>query len=116
MVTILERLSNEVLIQVFEYLDGYHLFKAFFNTNYRFNRLLKDHQLNLKFHSKHVRNNGIIDVTMLRIMVNYLTAITLVNDKHIRMLMSACKESDFMYLHSLTLRQVRIKRGKKNIR
>jgi hypothetical protein len=109
--TVLETLSNEVLMQTFEHLDGYHLFKAFFNLNHRFNRLLKDHRLNLKFHSKHIRANDTIDPKMLRIMVKYLTAVTLVNDKHIRMLMSVCKESDFICLHSLTLRQVRIRRG-----
>ncbi len=47
-------------------------------------------------------------------MANYLTGVTLINNKHIRTFMSMCKESDFIYLHSLKLRQVRIRRGKKN--
>ncbi len=58
--TVLEILSNEILMQIFEYLDGYHLFKGFFNLNYRFNRLLKDHRLNLKSNSKYVHHQDII--------------------------------------------------------
>ena len=116
MVTVLEILSNEVIMQVFEHLDAYHLFKAFFNLNFRFNRLLTDHRLNFKFNSKHIRDNDKIDVKMWHTMVNYLTAVTLINDKHVRMFMSISKESDLIYLRSLTLRRVRIRKGKKNER
>jgi hypothetical protein len=45
-------------------------------------------------------------------MINYLTAVTLINDKHIRMFMSACKESDLIHLQSLNLHQVRLIRSK----
>jgi hypothetical protein len=103
MATVLEILSNEVLMQFFEYLDAYHLFNGFFNLNSRFNRLLTDYRLYLKFNSKHIR-----DVKIWPIMLNYLTAVTLINDKHIRMLMSISKENDFIYLQSMTLRRVRI--------
>ncbi len=112
MATVLEILSNEVLMQCFEHLDAYHLFKAFFDLNARFNRLLTDHQLHLKFNSKHIRDNDPIDVKMWHIMVNYLTAVTLINDKHIRMFMSISQESNLTHLQSLTLRQVRIRKGK----
>jgi len=47
-------------------------------------------------------------------MENYLTAVTLINDKHIRKFISMCKESDFIYLRSLILRKVCICRDKKN--
>jgi len=111
-VTELEMLCNEVLMQFFEYLDGYHLFKTFYNLNSRFNRLLTDHQQHLKFNSKYVRENDIIDNKTWSIMVNYLTAITLIKDKHIRMLMSVCNEDDLICLKSLTLRRVRITKAK----
>lgn len=114
MAIILEILSNEVIMQFFEYLDAYHLFQAFFNLNFRFNQLLKDHRLYLKLNSKYIHNNDKIDIKTWHIMVNYLTAITLINDKHIRMFMSISQESDLLYLQSLTLRQVRISKGKKN--
>jgi hypothetical protein len=112
MVTVLEILSNEVLMQLFEYLDAYHLFNGFFDLNSRFNRLLTDYRLYLKFNSKYIRDNNIIDVKMWPIMLNYLTAMTVINDKHIRMLMSISKEHDFKYLQSMTLRRVRISKRK----
>jgi len=113
MTTVLEILSNEVFMLFFEYMNAYHLFKAFFNLNSRFNRLLTDHRLYLKFNSKHIRDNDIIDMKMWHIMTNYLTAITLINDKHIRMFMLVSKENNFTYLQSLTLRRVHISRGRK---
>jgi hypothetical protein len=112
MATILEILSNEVIMQIFEYLDAYHIFKAFLNLNFRFNQLLQDHRLCLKFHSKHIYNNDVIDIETCYTMINYLTAVTLINDKHIRMFMSACKESDLIHLQSLNLHQVRLIRSK----
>ena len=112
MTTVLEILSNEILMQFFEYLDAYHLFKAFLDLNSRFNCLLEDRYLYLKFNSKHIRNNAIIDGKMWTIMMNHLTAITLINDKHIRMFMLGCKESDLMCLQSMTLRRVHISKGK----
>ncbi|CAF1354795.1 unnamed protein product [Adineta steineri] len=49
----LELLSNELLLELFEYLNTHHLLQAFFGFNDRFNQLLythfRDHQLN--FHS-----------------------------------------------------------------
>lgn len=113
MSTDLESLSNEILMQIFEYLDAYHLYKAFFHTNIRFIRLLTDHRLALKFHSKHIRENDEFDKNLWQIMANYLTAITFIHDRHIRMFMLMTKDSQFSYLHSLTFRQVRISRGMK---
>jgi len=113
MVSVLEILSDEVMMELFAYWEAYHLFKTFFNLNSRFKQLLKDHRLRLTFHSKNVCKNEIIDTEMWPVMLKYLTAITLINNKHIRMLMSVCKENDFTCLESLTLRQVRVRAGKK---
>jgi hypothetical protein len=46
-------------------------------------------------------------------MIKYLKAIILVKDKHIRMLMSVCKENDLAGLQSLILYRVRLQAGKK---
>lgn len=111
MVTVLEILSNEVLMELFEYLDAYHLFQGFFNLNIRLNRLLTDHRLNLKFHSKNLCNNT--NDILSPIMVNYLNAVTLINDRHIQMFMSVMKDNDLIYLQSLTLHHARMDRGEK---
>jgi hypothetical protein len=113
MATMLEILSDEVVIQFFEYLDAYQLFRAFFSLNSRFNRLLKDPLLYLKFNSKYVRSIDAIDVEMWHTIVSHLTAITLIHDRHIRIFMSVCREIDFMCLQSLTLRRVYIGKSKK---
>ena len=55
-----------------------------------------------------------IDTEIWGTMVNYLTAVTLINDKRVRIFMSACAESDLTNLHALSLRQVRISRSKKD--
>jgi len=110
-VSVFEILSDEVLMELFEYLDAYHLFKTFFNLNSRFNQLLKDHRLRLKFNSKHLHENETIGIEMWPI-IKRLTAITLVKDKHIRQLMSVYKENDFTCLESLTLYRVRISTAK----
>ncbi|CAF5047626.1 unnamed protein product, partial [Rotaria sp. Silwood1] len=39
-ITFLENLSNELLCEIFDYLDGYHLFQAFSNLNSRFEQLI----------------------------------------------------------------------------
>ncbi len=113
MMVVLEILSNEVLMQIFEYLDAYHLFKAFFNLNSRCNQLLKDHRLRLKLNSKYIRDNDMINPHTWHTMVHHLTAVTLINDKHIRIFMSVSKESNLPHLQSLTLRRVRISKGQK---
>ena len=110
MMTMLENLSNEILMELFEYLDAYQLSKTFFNLNSRFNQLLKDHRLRLTFNSKHIREIKIIDYLD---MIKYLKAIILVKDRHIRMLMSVCKENDLAGLQSLILYRVRLQAGKK---
>ncbi|CAF2767887.1 unnamed protein product [Rotaria sp. Silwood2] len=52
-----ERLVKEILLDIFEYLKGIHLFQAFSNLNSRFNNLLiihfRTHGLDLRTISKH---------------------------------------------------------------
>ncbi|UJR08601.1 hypothetical protein I4U23_012860 [Adineta vaga] len=115
MVKVLEILSNEIILEIFEYFDAYHLFKAFNNLNNRFNRLVKDHQLNLKLNSKYIRDKDMFKSSIWSPMANSLTAITLIHDKHIRMFMFACRESDLFALQSLRLRRVRIRKDKASV-
>ena len=113
MVTKLESLSDEIIIQLVDYLDGFQLFKAFYNLNSRFNRILKDFQLSLKLNLKHVRNIDTLDVKMWYAMVNHLTAVTIVGDKLIRLFLSVFTQNDLKGLQSLTLRRVRIDKGER---
>ncbi len=108
----LEILSAEVAIEVFEYFDAYQLFKAFFNLNSRFNQLLKDPQLYSKFNSKYVRNINPIDTEMWYTMANRLISVTLANDKYIRVYMPVFQQSDLICLQSLRLHRVRIDKDK----
>ncbi|CAF1173490.1 unnamed protein product [Adineta ricciae] len=115
MVNVFEILSDEILMEIFEYFDAHHLFKAFYNLNDRFNRLVKDRRLCLKLNSKCIRDQDMIKVTMWSRMANYLTAITLINNKHILKFMSACRESDLIALRSLRLHRLRICKNKASI-
>jgi hypothetical protein len=44
-----ESLPNETIIEIFEFLDGAHLHRAFHNLNTRFNSLLFDSVPNYRF-------------------------------------------------------------------
>jgi len=47
----LEFLPNEILLEVFKYLNAQELFRVFYNLNYRFNELLQSfNYLQLVFH------------------------------------------------------------------
>ena len=48
----LEQFSNELLLDIFEYLDGYDLCQAFYGLNYRINTLLKSVQLHIVLKSE----------------------------------------------------------------
>ncbi|CAF5196053.1 unnamed protein product, partial [Rotaria magnacalcarata] len=52
-----ENLANEILYEIFEYLDMYHIYKGFFNLNKRFQNLIINsnflHKINISKISKH---------------------------------------------------------------
>lgn len=41
-------LSNDLFLEIFDYLDVRHLFRAFFNINQRFNRLIEDRRISFQ--------------------------------------------------------------------
>ncbi|CAF4077973.1 unnamed protein product [Rotaria sordida] len=45
----LEPLSNELLLEIVEYLDVYELFTAFYGLNHRFNDLIRQCYLHVRF-------------------------------------------------------------------
>jgi hypothetical protein len=49
--TRLESFSNEVILDIFEYLDGYDLYQAFYGLNNRINTLLRSAQLHIRHHA-----------------------------------------------------------------
>jgi hypothetical protein len=49
--TRLESFSNKLLLDIFEYLDGYDLYQAFYGLNNRINTLLRSAQLHIRHHA-----------------------------------------------------------------
>jgi len=47
-ITSIENLSNDFFYELFDYLDGYHIYESFSNLNYRFEQLLKSSYLLFK--------------------------------------------------------------------
>jgi len=47
-ITSIKNFSNELFDEIFDYLDGYHIYRAFSNLNHRFQRLVNDPCLLLK--------------------------------------------------------------------
>jgi hypothetical protein len=52
MVTQFEQLSNEIIMDLWEYIDLFSLWYGWFNLNYRFNQILYDNRLRFKFNAK----------------------------------------------------------------
>lgn len=78
----LEQLSNELLLDIFEYLQSVHLIQAFYKLNTRFNALIiahfKNHGLNLQSISKHTFNT--ICQEYLPLIADHITALRLSDD------------------------------------
>jgi hypothetical protein len=73
----LEFLPNEILLEVFKYLNAQELFRAFYNLNYRFNELVQSFDyLQLVFHltksnSQDVNNEKIFSFHVHTLKVDY---------------------------------------------
>ena len=61
--TQLESLSNELILDIFEYLDGYDSCQAFYGLNHRINTLLQSAQLHILHHAS--KENEIIWNTLI---------------------------------------------------
>ncbi len=81
--TQLELLCNELLLELFEFLDTAHLIRAFFGLNYRFNQLLythlRDHQLSFQSISKEDFN--VICQRYLPLIINQVSSLYLSDDE-----------------------------------
>ncbi len=55
----IENLSNELFYEMFDYLDGYDIFQAFSNLNYRFYRLFNSSSLLFKISSFYSSSNDV---------------------------------------------------------
>ena len=105
----LEFLSNELLLELFTFLDTTHLLQAFFGLNYRFNQLLythfQDHQLSFQSISKD--NFDIICHHYLPFIIDRVRSLHLSNKETSNLpglLFSRCFTLDrFIHLHSLSL-------------
>ena len=54
--TRLESLSNELLLDIFEYVDGYNLYQAFYGLNHRINNILRSATLHILYESSYSNN------------------------------------------------------------
>ncbi|CAF1203626.1 unnamed protein product [Rotaria sordida] len=76
-----EWLANELLLELFKYFDGVHLFRAFQNLNSRFNFLLLHYQIyHLDFRSVSKCEFHIICQQYLPSIINRVTSLHLSND------------------------------------
>ncbi|CAF3874719.1 unnamed protein product [Rotaria sp. Silwood1] len=106
LITSIENLSNECFYEIFDYLDGYHIYNAFSNLNYRFQQLLNSSSLLFKIK---------IDSPSNKLYTNIYKQITLMNKhqifsfdlfsplKHKQFFSSFSIDSSFDHLESLTL-------------
>ena len=80
---LIESLANEILIEVFEYLDTHHLIRAFRQLNIRFHCLLqfyfRSHRLNFESLSKD--EYDFISQHLLRFVIDQIPSLSLANDE-----------------------------------
>jgi hypothetical protein len=60
-ITSIEHLSNECFYEVFDYLDGYFIHKAFSNLNHRFHQLLNSSSLLLKIQFRSISDETLMN-------------------------------------------------------
>jgi hypothetical protein len=109
----LELFPNELLFDIFEFLNTRHLIHAFHNLNFRFNRLLyghfQTHQLN--FHSMSKNHCDIICQEYLPILTNSIISFRLSNDDETPYLYELFLSygftfNQFIYLKSFSLSHI----------
>ena len=79
----LESLANELLLDIFEFLNNRHLLHAFYNLNHRFNNLLLTHfqtSQYLDFYSIAKCDFDIVSQEYIPLVANQITALRLSND------------------------------------
>ncbi|CAF3414152.1 unnamed protein product [Rotaria socialis] len=95
----IESFSNELLLDIFEYLDAFDLYQAFYGLNYRINDLLQSAQLHIVCDSLHVSNS--IHQTLLPCMKpSQIRMVSFYNDLNI--------DSQFLSSTNENLRLVRL--------
>ncbi|CAF1155224.1 unnamed protein product [Adineta steineri] len=106
-----EDLSNELLLDIFDFLDGYHVFEAFSNLNNRIQHLITSSyfslKLNISFMSKsnfNRRSNNII-----RPYVNQIISLQLPESFFIKnFFASLLRDTSFNHLESLVLNDLNV--------
>lgn len=95
----LESLSNELLLDIFEYLDAYNLYQSFFGLNHRINILLQLARLHILYNPS-FNNKTVWDTISSFINPSQIRILSSINDTKIdEALLSAITEN----LHSITL-------------
>jgi hypothetical protein len=105
-ITSIENLSNEIFYEIFDYLDGYHIYKAFSNLNDHFQQLFNSSSLLFKiyFHSTY---NEILINEIKQLIFLYKHKILSFDfslpTRHNHFFSSFIIDSSFDHLESLTL-------------
>ncbi|CAF1250273.1 unnamed protein product [Adineta steineri] len=94
--SIIEDFSNELFYEIFNYLDGYHIYHIFSNINYRFQQLINSSSLRLKI--KHCSN---ISNEILRFNKEQIYSLSLNESFSINLI-----DSLFIYLESLRVTSI----------
>ncbi|CAF4288003.1 unnamed protein product, partial [Adineta steineri] len=69
-ITSIENLPNEIFYEIFEYLDGCHIYEAFLNLNNRFNELLNSSSLLFKIQVHSLYKESYMDIYKQLILIN----------------------------------------------
>jgi hypothetical protein len=105
----IENLSNEIFYEIFDYLDGYYLCKAFSNLNQHFQQLLSSSSLLLKLHVDAVDDQITINEIKQFILLYKHNIISFHFDsapEHIPFFLSSGIDSSFIRLESLYINRL----------
>jgi hypothetical protein len=72
-ITSIENLSNEIFLEIFEYLTGFDIFEAFSHLNFRFQNLLNSSLLllKIKFYYQNVYLNINVFISLIQINIGF---------------------------------------------